>query len=170
MKSFARSLVLLVALVATLGSSAASRQAMADLSCDEKPVQERAECHAAAQAQYVEDRQEELAQEQADRDRQQADRAEQLAEEQRRAADEHAQEQKRAAEERSLDQRCGTVVARMLACGKADADRALTERSYCKAALQSTDARAYARTVCLENNSDCAQIDGCFAATTTAAR
>ena len=108
-------------------------------------------------AQYVEDRQEELAQEQAERDRQQAARIEELAE-----------ERKRDERERSLQQRCDTVVARLLACGKADAGRALNERSYCKAALQSTDANAYARTVCLENNGDCGQIDRCFAFTPAA--
>jgi hypothetical protein len=104
------------------------------------------------QAQYVEDRQEELAQEQAERDREQAARIEELA--QQRSRDDQA---------RFLQRRCDVVVSRLLACGKTDAADALRERSYCKAALHSSDAHAYARTVCIENNGDCGQIDGCFA-------
>jgi hypothetical protein len=157
MKSFGRSLVLLVAVLASAGSGAAGKQLIADQICDDGPVEKRADCHARAQAQYVEDRQEELAAEDAERDRQQAARIEELAEERQRDD-----------QERSLERRCDSVVARLLTCGKADAGRALVERSYCKAALQSTDAQAYARTVCLENNSDCVQIDGCFAFTPAA--
>ena len=157
MKSFGRGLVLLVAVVASAGSGASGKQLLADMSCDKRPVEERAECHARAQAQYVEDRQEELAEEDAERDRAQAARIEEL-----------AAEQKRDQQERSLERRCDTVVARLLACSKADAGHALVERSYCKSALQSSDAHAYARTVCLENNSDCGQIDGCFAFTPAA--
>ena len=151
MKSLVRSTFLLVALLASAGSGAAGRQLVADLNCDNLPAAERAGCHARAQAQYVEDRQEELAQEQADRDRAQAARVEEIAE-----------EGKRDEQERALEQRCDTVVARLLACGKTSAGDALVERSYCHAAMQSNDAHAYARTVCLENNHECGEIDACF--------
>ncbi len=151
MKSLVRSLLLLVAMLASAGSGASGRQLMANLACDDKPVGERADCRARAKAQYVEDRQEELAQEQAERDRAQAARIEELAEE-RRHGD----------QERFLERRCDTVVSRLLACGKTAAADALRERSYCKAALQSSDAHAYARTVCIESNSDCGQMVACF--------
>jgi hypothetical protein len=151
MKSLVRGLVLLVAVIASAGSGAAGMQALADISCDQGPVDKRAECHARAQAQYLEDRQEELAREQEQRDRAQAARIEEL--EAERTRDDH---------EQLVQKRCDRVVARLLACGRADATQALAERGNCSAALESNDAQAYARTVCLENNLDCDQIATCF--------
>jgi hypothetical protein len=163
MTSFVRGLLLLVAFFACLGSGAAGNQLIADRICDDGPEHDRAACHARAQAKYVEERQEELAQEQRERDREQAARAEAQA----ARAEELARERQLDDQRRYLQQRCDTVVSRLLACGKTDAADALRERSYCKAALEASDAHAYARTVCIETNVDCGQIDSCFAFTRT---